>query len=1104
MKNTKLGIFVLILLLGLTVVSAADVIDDDSSAVAVEELSVDYTDMQEEIQINNEENIDEGDNTDPGANPTQYNSLTDGNSYENAVITLDADATYTDASVTFLNNVTLTSDLTTRTLNNMKIVITGNNITIGDVNLNHQNTATATKVIDIVGGSDVNINDVEINLAENQLFTTMGISATSVSHDVIINNSIINVQSAAQGQIWQQDASGNWYSTLAVSAVVFDNSNNIQLENSTVNIINTTSDLLSYTTMPAVTVRNNVNLITIKNNTITSTGARYVYGIMMNDLVNNVEIENNTVSVSGVYYVAGIDASTASNSKVSKNKVTAISENATTFPDGYESLAYGIISDTYSSGNIGNHICQNNITISANVCYGVEMYRGMNNFICSNKIESEGIRVMGVAIAFTNNTKIINNVMDLTGSDDDYNYFYEEITPVNTGIIFTNQSNGNWIQGNNISITASNYEGISAINLQNSTTATVTGNLLKAQNTSTPITGNMAIKVDSLCSDMNIGTNNGIVLYNCDCGCMSNNNGVDETESISEAKFFYTKNIKKETEDNEIIIVDESNYLQYGKYSKRLRIYTFYSDAFTDGSNVIINFTGDTFSSLRTIKGINNDNINLLAVYYSGTGYTIPGAVDLWLDLTNVTNLYAPTSNVWFSLDSVSLTNSTLYTVDAGWTNFVGENNTFYSNTVYLRQNEPNTIFRNNYLVHLDYDTQTVTCGLDTTTMDIGNCTLENNGPNYENAKLLNNSNYNTYFNEDNTLKSEYADNVLFAVENITNPVIINAPVTLTAFRGIGGYSNVSFIGESDNSVIEDSFINKLTLNTTSGIKVNNNKLLSDDSIIEVINSLGCIIENNTINTKNEYTIALDADSLDNVVRNNELYASELTGDRSVSSSEDNTVESNLPLPVPELKVDTIEFEVGSSTNIQASIYLGDDVASDISGGKVIFKVNGKTLKDENGKIIYAKLVNGQATIENYVVPETWAKDGLTISAVYSGTTKTESLRSEAVEITVSTTEPTFTTNDISTTKEGTITLSATITDGDKVINTGKVIFKINGKTVKDANGKIVYAKVTDNVASFEYTLPAAYKAQTYNITAVLMSSSYGKLNDTKTLTVTA
>ena len=162
----------------------------------------------------------------------------------------------------------------------------------------------------------------------------------------------------------------------------------------------------------------------------------------------------------------------------------------------------------------------------------------------------------------------------------------------------------------------------------------------------------------------------------------------------------------------------------------------------------------------------------------------------------------------------------------------------------------------------------------------------------------------------------------------------------------------------------------------------------------------------------------------------------------------------------------------------------------------------GKTLKDNQGKVIYAKVVNGTATIENYLIPESWNKENLTIEAVYSGSNQCDPLRSEKQNITITKAEPTFTTENITTTVGGTINLTATITDGNKVINTGKVVFKINGKTVKDSNGKVIYAKVQENQVNYEYTLPESYKAKEYTITATLISTDY-KLEDTKTLTIT-
>ena len=206
------------------------------------------------------------------------------------------------------------------------------------------------------------------------------------------------------------------------------------------------------------------------------------------------------------------------------------------------------------------------------------------------------------------------------------------------------------------------------------------------------------------------------------------------------------------------------------------------------------------------------------------------------------------------------------------------------------------------------------------------------------------------------------------------------------------------------------------------------------------------------------------------------------------------------------LKVDTTEFTQGQTTTITASIYYGDEneqeIATNISKGKISFKVNGKTLKDVNGKVIYAKVINGTATIENYPIPESW-KEGSTIQAIYSGSTDLEKMSSEKTEITITATEPTITTEDITAQTGATITLKATI-NTDATINTGKIVFKINGKTVKDTNGKVIYTKVSNNEVTVEYTLPEEYTTGTYNITAVFISPDYERLEDTKTLTVTA
>ena len=225
----------------------------------------------------------------------------------------------------------------------------------------------------------------------------------------------------------------------------------------------------------------------------------------------------------------------------------------------------------------------------------------------------------------------------------------------------------------------------------------------------------------------------------------------------------------------------------------------------------------------------------------------------------------------------------------------------------------------------------------------------------------------------------------------------------------------------------------------------------------------------------------------------------------SLVTIENNTLTNNTHIkhkPTNELIIDTTTFTPGETTTITATIRFTMQALTDINKGKVTFKVNGKTLKDTNGKVIYAKVVNGTATIENYIVPDTW-KEGSIIEAVYSGSTQCDKLTSEKTEITLNKEAPTFTIDPVEPATIGsTITLKATITDNNKEINTGKVVFKINGKTVKDANGKVIYAKIVNNTVIVEYTLPDSYKAKDYNITAVLISPDYERLEDSKTLTV--
>jgi len=350
---------------------------------------------------------------------------------------------------------------------------------------------------------------------------------------------------------------------------------------------------------------------------------------------------------------------------------------------------------------------------------------------------------------------------------------------------------------------------------------------------------------------------------------------------------------------------------------------------------------------------------------------------------------------------------------------------------------------------------------------------------------------------------------VSFKNNTIFGSVTTGNTITITN-NTIKGILNV----QSSSSIIDNNNLNQIIVKANN-VKITNNNISGTITFIAaypppqipVPPTLceNCIIQNNTIITSETYTIIGNVsitDAKNTIVTDNYLKSSDKYGDESVNLDfETNTIANNTP--TTELIIDTTTFTPGQTTTIQASISLDGEIITNITAGKIVFKVNGKTLKDANGKVIYAKVINGTATIENYEVPSEWNKDGTTIQAVYSGSTQCEKLTSEKTNITINKEAPTLTIDSIEPIAAGsTITLKASITDNNKEINTGKIVFKINGKTVKDENGKVIYAKVVNGQVSVNYRLPESYKAGNYTITATYIGTDYDKLTSENTISI--
>ena len=204
------------------------------------------------------------------------------------------------------------------------------------------------------------------------------------------------------------------------------------------------------------------------------------------------------------------------------------------------------------------------------------------------------------------------------------------------------------------------------------------------------------------------------------------------------------------------------------------------------------------------------------------------------------------------------------------------------------------------------------------------------------------------------------------------------------------------------------------------------------------------------------------------------------------------------------ITITPIKSSVGSIVNLSANVK--DQNGEKVSGGKVIFKVNGITLKDEYNNVLYATLTDGLATLK-YKVQDVWMKNTSYVEAVYGGNenyTSSRTKSSNILNITEGIAKVSLDKSSFKVKSGETITLRAKIVDanGDN-INRGKVVFKLNGKTLTDKNGKTLQAKVVNGEAILEYTIPAKYSAKTYTLTAVYGGEGYKRSETSGKLVLT-
>lgn len=213
--------------------------------------------------------------------------------------------------------------------------------------------------------------------------------------------------------------------------------------------------------------------------------------------------------------------------------------------------------------------------------------------------------------------------------------------------------------------------------------------------------------------------------------------------------------------------------------------------------------------------------------------------------------------------------------------------------------------------------------------------------------------------------------------------------------------------------------------------------------------------------------------------------------------------------------IDPIKGIIGEKITLTAHVI--DEKGNSVSGGNLVFKLNGKTLRidgsfNSTASPLKFKVVNG--TVEYTMIADLYLRNAKNITATYSGSSACESNTSNVAEAQIAKRSATIKVTTINNTlADKDIVFTANITDVTPhaenitaVDNGGYVIFKINGKTLKDENDSPIKVAVENNIASYVYHVPVGTASvdangnlRSYTVTAVYANDIF--YPDTRNIT---
>ena len=940
--------------------------------------------------------------------------------------------------VTLYNSTIIAENDAILNMSYIKIENTNGQIAINssakEIYLFYNNITTTNDAIIIKNATKIDMEYNNINSTSTENITALTIdtaTTTTYNNYKVLRNNITVIG---------PEVDADYISGLSgTTAVLITNMPAIQFS---YNNINVTSNGASgyYPTIYAVNVINGtledfvINCRTrLYQNVIYASGQNYIYGINVMNITS--EAMYNEIHLDSPVYSAGIQATNTKSYYQNEYNIYGISYNEIY---STSSNAYGIVLTT----PYDLMVVDNEIYTTGNNSVGIDVYGGVrNNSIRFNEITADGNYTSGITLTSCEEINMTQNTI-ITKND-----------------ISKDSRIVNIVNSNKVSLTSNTIKGYvknTVVIDENSTEISVRGNNLYA----TGLFGDESVL------DLN-----------------GDNRVMDNTPDMDDAQTYY--------------FLDETTYNTFFDENGVLR------DNIEEGT--IIQQTGDLYNKVLNItKPITlistNTNLYNSTIILTGNNVTL---INQSFVNTNIESLFVNSNdNI---IQTMTFDNYVTEDMDITFVYIGGKNNQITFGSSYVHSDTE--VNANIVVQQLSGKNNTVTTGgiqsyyaKNVTAILI--------------KDLINGSHTSGY------ISPQYCENGYdIVIVNTTNSKISsNQPDNLNSVNW-----TCIIIENSSNNYIQARIMNQGQQTTNAILMVMNN---SDNNYLNLsggsrygVNSIPYIISNSNNNTIASGTFNVQnydgyvmnlTNSYNNTIYFNTIQSKTYKGDNAVlQDNEYNFVRDNLPGRDSTYPSNRVTLTVTPSAT---SVIVGDTITITanvtyktssswnaprypVTSGTVLFDVNGELSR-------VAVDENGIATV-TYTVPFTSQESFKVVTEYEYNTEYAAKLTENTINIIKRNATLTIL-DDYHEYKAGeTVTFRAIVTEGDTLVKSGRVVFKLNGITLKDENGKAVYAKVVNGIAVLNYTLPSTFSAKIYNVTAAFSTDGYNRAENTSQLTVT-